>query len=1112
MIKKIAHISDIHIRKLPTRNKEYEFVFNNLFKSLKEQNPDRIVIVGDLVHNYLDLQGEQLILASKFLNKLAEIAPTIITRGNHDFRRKNSKRVDSVAAIVKTINNPNITYYNKTGFYTDDNIIWAVWHHGEKNNNPWKTKEGKKINAYNDNNDFTTIDLFHDPINGCKSTTGFEMKKKSYYKISEFKGNNSFLGDIHLQQSFNNNTKAYAGSLIAQDFSEGDDQFHGYLLWELNDNLFQYKKIPVHNNWSFKNIKLTPFTDFNDLDLEIENPTKFMKIRIIWGTLPSTRNKENERKIVEYFKSLYKEQIISITHKNEFVEDDTIDINEDITVEDITDQTVQHEIFKEYLDKIGIDEKMIADIIALDDEISSRVEIESNTNIEWDVVKFGAYNFMSYENIDIDWRDKDGLYQITGINTAGKTTILKILSYTLFSKTLETESRKKYGDSRFVNNKTGVDYCTSYMVLVANGEYYGIKRRTDISRNKNGEINGASTKVYYYLLSSPDDEMNDDNSINNLTEDNKNNTQKKIDEIVGSYDNYMRVAMTTSDTLNRILSNDMAIFTDSLLFDSGLDIFDKKLNIAKEYQKEINTKFRITCNVELTEEKNNNLEEHKKIIKQEIKNIEETLLPDVKNKIIKGQEYIEHLTKKLYKIDDEIATLNVNQTNDNILLHDENIEQLESRKKILINAIKPLKEKYDEQKLNDLIEKKDKHKGQEYDINLEIKTLENKIREEEHNIEIINGKIYILKQDGTENKIKIKKLKESKVCPTCGQVINEKEHQKHINDEVSKIEKEMYEFRDRIINHESDIENINKVEIQKYNDKISTLNEKKEKMSLEMEKILKDIGKLTNDKNDVEKRTAFQAELDQIPTKIQNEELKKSILEKKIKDYNDSLEHIQENIKINKGIDAAKVRLKELLEEEKGYDTVILNKNHEIKEIETTVLANKKLITDFKAQEYQDSVINTYKKCVHRDGIPRQMLTNYVIPKVNEHLRNMLSNAPFKVWLDIEDLRPKLSYYNTPDAIIDAISSSGKERTFSSIVLKVALNEINVKSKPTIFLLDEVMGKLTEESVEEFVEILHIIKEKCKKIIIIEHNADVNPDYIITATRNELGISNAEFE
>lgn len=197
----IAHLGDIHIRKSPSRNEEYQKVFNSLILSLQQKNPNRIVIVGDLFHNNLDLQTEQLIMAGNLLNELANIAPVRITRGNHDFNSKNPNRIDSVKAIVDTLNNNNIIYYDKTGFYYDDNVVWAVWHHGEKNNNPWKLKEGKKILANKDSNKIY-IDLFHETINGSKSMTNFEMNSKSYQKITDFKGDYLMAGHIHKQQFF----------------------------------------------------------------------------------------------------------------------------------------------------------------------------------------------------------------------------------------------------------------------------------------------------------------------------------------------------------------------------------------------------------------------------------------------------------------------------------------------------------------------------------------------------------------------------------------------------------------------------------------------------------------------------------------------------------------------------------------------------------------------------------------------------------------------------------------------------------------------------------------------------------------------------------------------
>ena len=46
---KIAHVSDIHVRKLKY-HKEYRAVFEQLYEKLKEEKPDIIVNTGDTFH------------------------------------------------------------------------------------------------------------------------------------------------------------------------------------------------------------------------------------------------------------------------------------------------------------------------------------------------------------------------------------------------------------------------------------------------------------------------------------------------------------------------------------------------------------------------------------------------------------------------------------------------------------------------------------------------------------------------------------------------------------------------------------------------------------------------------------------------------------------------------------------------------------------------------------------------------------------------------------------------------------------------------------------------------------------------------------------------------
>jgi len=1117
MIRKIIHLSDIHLRKTPTRNDEYEKVFDNLIKSITEKNPDRIVIVGDLVHDYLDLQGEQLIMANWLLSRLAEIAPVRITRGNHDCRKKNLKRVDSIKAIVKILNNPNIIYYDKTDMYYDENIVWAVWHHGEQKNNPWKTSEGKiyeKLRSTSVTKDvngkwvlpeYTAIDLFHDPINGCKSMSGFDMKSKSYYKINDFKGNFSFFGDIHRMQYLDKDqTKAYCGSLISQDIDEGDDNFHGYLLWDIENKTSEL--IPIFNEYSFKNIKITPYTDFDDLDYEIPNPTKHMRIRFVWNTLPQTRNKENERKLADYYKNKYGNVLIS--HKNQYIENEKIDVNENITLESINDVGVQHEIYREYLEKIGTNKQLIDDIIALDDEITANLKIDDISNIEWNIVKFGGNNFMSYQKLDIDWRDMDGLFQISGINTAGKTTIMKLISYILFGKTLETETRKKYGDSRFVNNRNDALYCDGYLVLEANGDYYGIKRRTEIKKDENGLVSDASTVLNYYLLDNPDESMDESTQLDKriLNEDLRTKTQQKINTIIGSYNNFMRIVMTTSDTLNRILSNDMADFIDSLLYDSGLDIFDRKLEELKIYQKKINEKNRVSCDVTKVTEQNVLLNQEIVILENEISDYETKTIPEIQERIKTGRTYLETLTKKLYKIDPDIYNLNVDNVKRDITTSKNNISGYNTRKTTLFDNIILLNETYDENKLNILLNKKEFHKTAQYDKKLNIKAVEKEISIEEHKIEIINGEILKLKQEGSKLKQEIIELKESKTCPTCGQALLP-EHQQHIDVKIKNTTTNIYEIAARINEKESiDKQNhLNRIDV--LNADIIKIRKSIEDADLNMEIELKEIGDLINDKNDAEKRKELQNELDQLPIKIQNEELKIDLFQQKIDNFDNSILQIEENQKIEKGISASRLKLNELEEIKENYNEDVFSRKTLIGEKSIKIKTNNELIIMFREQEHHDSIINLYKKCVHRDGIPRQILINYIIPKINVTLEKILSVAQFKVWLDLDDLRLKLAYNNRPTAIIDCISASGKERTFSSVVLKFGLNQINVKAKPMIFMLDEVMGKLSEESIEEFIEILHMIKNYMKKTLIIEHVNEINPDYLINVELVEGDIS-----
>ena len=392
-------------------------------------------------------------------------------------------------------------------------------------------------------------------------------------------------------------------------------------------------------------------------------------------------------------------------------------------------------------------------------------------------------------------------------------------------------------------------------------------------------------------------------------------------------------------------------------------------------------------------------------------------------------------------------------------------------------------------------------------LRIDNKEKERDILDIQNQIAVLNGDIKRLKEEGVKCKDQIAKLKESKNCPTCGQLMGE-EHLEHIQENIKIIENRMYnEIAPTIKQKLAEIPPANEriteiktVDIAKNNADIETLNE-------EGVKLLEEIGELENLRQDVERRKQLQLELNNVPTEIQNYLLKIDILNKNVELYEKSKKQIEENQKIEVGIVKAKDRLKELVFEQDQLKDLIYAKNNQRAQNVLNIRDLNATISMYKEQEKQDSILNIYKKCIHRDGIPTQLLITKAIPSINKELADLLTNVPFSVWLDAEELKLKLAYNNRMDAIIDAISASGKERTFSAIALKFALNQINAKSKPTIFLLDEVMGKLTDDSVEEFVMVLHAIKEKMKKVLVVEHNHEIEPDYLIEVTKDENDIS-----
>lgn len=245
MIKKIIHVSDIHVRTFQYHDlyekqfKEFQNHLSNLLKNDDEvlsPSEVRIVITGDIFHQKINISNEQMIMVSGLLQKLATLGRVIIIPGNHDFLENNTDRIDSITPVVELLNNPNIIYYKDSGVYEDENINWVVYSLYQHNQKPEFEKTNE--NQY--------IGLFHGPVQGFSTNLGYKFDD-GYDKLN-FHGCDAVLcGDIHKR----------AIDYLENEITIQDSELKPYIenRWEIKSKYGKsvtiVKKIPIVQIGSF---------------------------------------------------------------------------------------------------------------------------------------------------------------------------------------------------------------------------------------------------------------------------------------------------------------------------------------------------------------------------------------------------------------------------------------------------------------------------------------------------------------------------------------------------------------------------------------------------------------------------------------------------------------------------------------------------------------------------------------------------------------------------------------------------------------------------------------------------------------------------------------------
>ncbi|MCK9445987.1 hypothetical protein M0Q50_03745 [bacterium] len=270
----------------------------------------------------------------------------------------------------------------------------------------------------------------------------------------------------------------------------------------------------------------------------------------------------------------------------------------------------------------------------------------------------------------------------------------------------------------------------------------------------------------------------------------------------------------------------------------------------------------------------------------------------------------------------------------------------------------------------------------------------------------------------------------------------------------------------------------------------------------------KDINILEKEKEIVRTYEILSTENKELSLKIENIKLTIESAKNKIDKYYEQLKYIDENTELEKVITSLESDIK-VLESSKVDKNIELNTSIlEISSIDSKIIDLTNKINKYKIQVKRDEFFKCYQSCVSRDGIPTMLIIKSK-DLINKEMSDFLCECDFEVYFN-NDLDLKLIANSSPGVEQNVLESSGCEKSFGAVALKLSLREINNFSKPSILFLDEIYGKLVGDSVDDFNNLLIAASKKIDKIFIIEHHANIPHDYLFVATKDSKGISTLE--
>ncbi len=1061
---RIAHISDIHIR-MKERHDEYKTAFSNLCEMLKRDKVDRIFLGGDIVHSKISLSPELVHLTRFFFEELANIAPVDLIAGNHDMNVSNLDRMDALTPIVNSVKNTKfpLNYYRDSGLYEVDgtDIVYGVF--------SLLDNKGAKLTKKNKKSDKIYIGAYHGAVAGCLLESEYELSDASM-AVSTFKNYDfTFLGDIHKRQFLNEDkTIAYAGSLIQQNFGETLNK--GYLLWDIRSaNDFSVEEVDVPNDYGY-------FTIYSKDDIlpNLDLPKK-CRIRVIWEKAAKDISRAETSRITSMIYKKYNPLSVQLTFKP-MVNDDTTSIDLGGETKPLSDKEVQRDLLKQWLSKRCENSDDVEKIMEIDRKISDGIEdstMEDYNNCVWSIKGLTIENFMSYVGPHtIDFNTIKGVIGLFGDNAAGKSVVLDSILYALFNKT-----SRNVKNEDLVNKLTDNPVCKVILDLEIRGVNYRIERWTTRQyKKRTREFVNARTDVVFKR------KYNGDEDWENLSETQRNETEKIIRNVVGTFDDFLLTTLSTQNQIDRLEGNEFlslrpALRSDIMLRFLGLDVFNRKHDRANDIFRDCRReKMSVSedCEIQHINLERINIDKFKKNIKDLTSKVNK-LNKDIK-KYNSDITYSHSAINETIKIEKDADTLK-QEYND----HCEIIDKLKDERATIIGNIEKLLGKIEQ--VEQMYTMDDNELRKFYDQRKEADRLGGEIDKIESSINSDKKVLRVYKNDIKENGCPVSYDGNHITCSyLVGYMDKKKECEKLVDGVSAKMDKKK-DLEEQFDNIKSCYGIID-----------------------EQEKIRDAITKATFNLSERKQRLA------EVENKIEVRELSLNLTKSHLDIAIKNEDIIKKNREQKARISELEKKVSRMTNEVGTYSDEIVSLRAKVAVSESKIEEYEKELDRIKQNDEMIRLYSIYCDSMHRTGLPVEILRSY-IPTINYEINKILSDVVgfglfFKIDDDSTDIDIVMRYDLDGDDTRPATMASGMEKLLINFAIRYALISVSNLNKPNTWLIDEGFGVLDSENLYSMSKFFDNIRGMFKNIIMITHIDSLKDisNWVITVEKKD-GIS-----